>query len=230
MKGRKEIEEKIFQLEKELEVIDKKLERNLPEEEYSDLMLQKVTIASALEYLKWVLKGKSSKGIEKALNEISRIADLIEESLQNKDSRQVEDAIARIKEGISILRKLPDVTRTASSEETEGKNIYTCPKCGSSRFVLTETVTTTTSMLVDLSRGENSPTPYFKENQVTQQYTLTCCECGRVSMLNEGDYFSAILPEFSEEGIGYDAVGVVEKIRMLGKESLHSNSNLEEGE
>ena len=71
--------------------------------------------------------------------------------------------------------------------------------CGSTRFVLTETTTVTTSMLVDTLIDCD---PEFKTNQVCRLYTFTCTNCGKTYMRNESDYVD--FSSFDGEGLFFD--------------------------
>jgi len=96
-------------------------------------------------------------------------------------------------------------------------------RCGNKKFVLTEVITTSISMLVDFERESE---PEFKTNQVQRQYTLTCTECGRVFMVNESEFVDVSV--IDGEGILFDASSVVELLKEKGEEGKQ-NSNLLNG-
>jgi hypothetical protein len=98
--------------------------------------------------------------------------------------------------------------------------MFRCKVCGERKFVLTETITITTSMLVDL---DSEKEPVFNTNQVTRQYTLTCTHCGKVYMFSEKDYVD--ITKFDNEGVTFSARDILESIQKEGYEGK-CNSNL----
>lgn len=102
--------------------------------------------------------------------------------------------------------------------------MFECKNCGGKRFILTETTTITTSMIVDLSDGEDFALPDFKSNQVNRQYTLICVNCGKVYMYQEGDYVNNVFG-YNKEGIIVDVYNTIVKIKEEGFEGK-CNGNL----